>query len=217
MNIKEMFDSIADRYDFLNNLISLGQHKKIKKHTVKSLPLQKESKVLDLCCGTGDIAILLSESFDKKIGITAVDFSENMLDIAMKRAKKHTNIAFIQGDAFNLPFSDEEFDAVFISFGLRNLPDLRKAVIEMKRVLKTGGYLVNLDTGKPQGFFAVLFDLYFFNLVPLLGKAYRYLPESTRNFPPQDKLVELFYELGFKEVKNHNYIFGAIARQIARK
>ncbi|OGI00566.1 MAG: hypothetical protein A2Y25_07670 [Candidatus Melainabacteria bacterium GWF2_37_15] len=214
MNIREMFDSIADKYDFLNNLISLGLHKNIKKCAIKHVPLKQGAKVLDLCTGTGDIVILLSE---KNVEITAVDFSPNMLEIAKKRAKNRKNISFMQADVLNLPFNDETFDAVFISFGLRNLTDLNKGILEMKRVVKTGGYVVNLDTGKPKGLFAPIFRFYFFKIVPLLGKAYKYLPESTQNFPSQEELVKIFLELGFKEVKNYNYAFGAIAQQVAKK
>lgn len=216
MNIKEMFDSIASRYDLLNNLISLLQHKRIKKHAIKTIPLPEGAKVLDLCTGTGDIAILLSK-IHKNISITAADFSEKMLEIAKKRASKHPNISFMQADAMNLPFENETFDAVFISFGLRNLPDTEKALQEIKRVLKTGGYFVNLDTGKPKGLVSLPFKLFFFGLVPLLGSAYKYLPESTKAFPSQQRLVEMLEKLGFTDVKNHDYIFGAIACQSGMK
>ncbi len=219
-----MFDTIAAKYDFLNDLISFGMHKSVKRKAIKRVCLQKNDKVLDLCTGTADIAILISEFFDNEINVTAVDFSENMLKIAEKKAKNHKNICFIQADALNLPFEDNSFDAVFISFGLRNLQDLDKGIVEMKRAVKNGGFVVNLDTGKPQGIWGNLFKFYFFNLVPLIGKffcgnfsAYKYLPESTKKFPSPEKLVEIFKEAGFKEVKNYNFIFGAIAQQVAKK
>jgi len=216
MTIREMFEAIAGRYDFLNNLISLGQHKKIKKRAIARIPLKPGDKVLDLCTGTGDIAILISQKFGDNIEISAVDFSENMLEIAQKKAQSHRNIKLVRTDAMDLPFEDGYFDAVFVSFGLRNLPDLQKAVREMKRVVKTGGYVVNLDTGKPAGVFGLIFRLYFFKIVPFLGKAYRYLPESTLGFPSQQELVGIFLENGFRDVKNYNYIFGAIAQQVAK-
>ncbi len=217
MTIREMFDNIAHKYDFLNTLISLGLHKSIKKRALKKIPLKKGAKVLDLCTGTGDIAILLSEMFSKNIEITAVDFSENMLKIAAKKALKYKNIMFMQADVMSLPFADDTFDAVFISFGLRNLPELKKAVMEMKRVTRPGGYAVNLDTGKPEGIIAKVFRFYFFKIVPLLGDAYKYLPESTINFPSQEGLAGIFREAGFREVKNYNYAFGAIAQQVGLK
>ncbi len=217
MNIQEMFDSIAGKYDFFNNLISLGLHNRIKKCAIDKLPLKPGDKVLDLCTGTGDIAIFISDKFKNNIEITAVDFSEKMLEIAREKAKHYRNINFIREDVMNLPFGDETFDAVFISFGLRNLPDLQKAVNEMKRVVKTGGYVVNLDTGKPTGIFGVFFRLYFFKILPFLGNAYRYLPESTKKFPSQKELVKIFQKNSFSEVKNYNYIFGSIAQQLARK
>lgn len=211
MDIKEMFDSIAARYDLLNDLISLGRHMSIKKRSISKIPLKPGDHVLDLCTGTGDIALLL----DKAVKVTAVDFSEKMLNIARKRTKDRDNIEFIQADVMDLPFEDNSFNAVFISFGLRNLPDIQKAILEMKRVVKPGGYVLNLDTGKPKGILAPLINFYFFKLVPLLGSAYSYLPESTIKFPSQQRLVEIFYELGFSNVKNYDYVFGAISSQVA--
>ena len=153
--------------------------------------------------------------------VTAADFSENMLQIARKRAPG--NIKFVQADALELPFEDASFDAVFISFGLRNLENLEQGIEEMRRVIKPGGFLVNLDTGKPKGFIGKLFRFYFFNIVPVMGKifcknfaAYKYLPESTEDFPSQEELVEIFKQAGFRMVKNYDFIFGAIAQQVAK-
>ncbi len=222
--VLEMFDSIAKKYDFLNNIISLGTHKFIKHQAIKNVPLKKDMKVLDLCTGTGDIALLVSEMFDRQIQVSAVDFSENMLKIAEKRAKTHENISFTLANAINLPFEDNSFDAVFISFGLRNLKDLQAGIDQIKRVVKEDGYVASLDTGKPKGLFGSIFRFYFFVLVPLLGKifganpeAYRYLPKSAKSFPSQEELVKIFQEKGFKDVKNYNFAFGAMAEQVATK
>ncbi len=220
--IIDMFDNIANKYDFLNNIISFGRHKSIKCQAIKNVPLQKDMKILDICTGTGDIAFLVSELFDNRINITATDFSENMLKIAEKRAGNRKNITFVFANAINLPFEDDSFDAVFISFGLRNLTDLKKGINEIKRVLKDRGFVVNLDTGKPEGILGIIFKLYFFNIVPLIGKvfsgnfkAYRYLPKSTQSFPSQKELVKVFENSGFKQVKNYDFAFGAIAQQVA--
>jgi demethylmenaquinone methyltransferase/2-methoxy-6-polyprenyl-1,4-benzoquinol methylase len=222
--VYNLFNSIAEKYDFLNDLISLKRHKQIKKSAVKKIPVKSGMKILDVCTGTGDIAIYFSEIYGVKIEIIGVDFSENMLSIAKKRSLNFQNLQFIKGDALNLPFEDESFDVVFISFGLRNLEDIEKGILEMKRVTKPGGYFSSLDMGKPQKPFKNIFRLYFFSLVPLWGKIfckdnspYKYLPESTKEFPSPDELVKLFYEAGFKEIKNYNYAFGALAQQITKK
>jgi demethylmenaquinone methyltransferase/2-methoxy-6-polyprenyl-1,4-benzoquinol methylase len=256
---KALFNSIAGRYDLLNNIISLNRHKSIKRSVIKSVPLEKGMKVLDLCTGTGDIAIGISDLFKEEIDITAVDFSENMLEIAKQRTKgqnitnsqpkgchfastrrvlpaqvgsignplglkSYDNIHFVQADMRNLPFENASFDAVFISFGLRHVKDIESVVLEIKRVLKPGGWFANLDVGKPKGIYNTLFRLYFFNIVPLLGEIfgagfsnYKYLPESAEEFPSQEGLVQLFTRAGFNEVKNRDYLFGALASQVARK
>jgi len=220
--VHKTFNAIAKDYDFMNQVISFGRNRIIKKRVVKSVILAPESNILDVCCGTGDLSIFLA-GLDKTFSITGLDFSENMLGIAQRKAQKLDNIKFIQGDALRLPFEDESFDACFVGYGLRNLEDLRKGMLEMKRVTKKGGYVVSLDMGKPKGILNPLFRLYFDNFVPLFGKVfhgssvpYKYLPDSTKTFPPQEELVMIFKELGFTEVKNYNHAFGAIAHQVAR-
>jgi len=220
-DIKEMFDNIAKNYDKLNNIISLKMHLYVKKRAINNVPLKPDSKVLDVCTGTGDIAIYLSQNVIKEGTITGLDFSEEMLKLAKNKAQNIKNLNFISGDALNLPFKDEEFDACFISFGLRNLTDLKRGLQEMKRVTKNGGFVVNIDTGKPKGFVGFFFNLFFFHLVPLLGlffhgdgSPYKYLPESTRNFPSPDELAKIFEELELKNVKKYDFLFGAISQQI---
>jgi len=221
--VYHLFNGIAGDYDLVNQVISLGSNKRIKEQVVKNVILEPESNILDVCTGTGDLAINLAKYLDKNYKITGIDFSENMLKIAEEKAKLYENIKFIQGDALNLPFDDETFDACFIGYGLRNLEDLQKGILEMKRVTKKGGYVVNLDMGKPKGLNNTLFRLYFDNLVPLFGKIfhgnsvpYKYFPDSSKTFPSQEELVEIFKKSGFSEVKNYNYAFGAIAQQVAK-
>ncbi|NLF83181.1 MAG: ubiquinone/menaquinone biosynthesis methyltransferase [Candidatus Gastranaerophilales bacterium] len=223
-DIQALFNSIAGKYDFLNDIISLGRHKSIKRSVIKSIPLEKGMNVLDICTGTGDIALGISELFNRQIDITALDFSEKMLEIAKKRAKEHANIKFVQADMRKLPFDDATFDAVFISFGLRHVKELEPLVLEIKRVIKPGGWFANLDVGKPKGLYNLFFRLYFFNLVPLFGKifgagylSYKYLPESAENFPSQEGLMEVFNRAGFVMVNNRDFLFGALAAQTAQK
>jgi demethylmenaquinone methyltransferase/2-methoxy-6-polyprenyl-1,4-benzoquinol methylase len=221
--VYQMFNRIAEDYDFLNQIISFGFNKKIKEKVVKRVPLEPGSNILDVCTGTGDIAIYLARTPNKDYKVTGLDFSENMLKIAQKKAAGFDNINFVQGDALNLPFEDESFDACFVGYGLRNLENLRKGILEMKRVTKKGGYVVSLDTGKPKGLINTMFRLYFDNFVPYFGKIfhgdsvpYKYLPDSSKYYPPQDELIGIFKELGFSEVKNFNYFLGAIAQQVAK-
>lgn len=222
-NINQMFDNIAKNYDKLNNIISFGMHLNIKKRAINNVALKSDSKILDICTGTGDIAIYIGKNIVKEGKVTGIDFSENMLRIAKNKAANIENIDFIFADALNLPFKDGEFDACFISFGLRNLPDIKKGLLEMKRVTKKGGLIVNIDTGKPKGIFTIFHKLYFFHIVPILGKLfngnsspYKYLPQSTKNFPNGDELVQIFEELGLNNVKKFDFLFGSISQQIGQ-
>jgi demethylmenaquinone methyltransferase/2-methoxy-6-polyprenyl-1,4-benzoquinol methylase len=146
-----------------------------------------------------------------------------MLEIAKNNATGLENIDFVAADALNLPFEDAEFDACFISFGLRNLDDLKKGLMEMKRVTKKGGFVVNIDTGKPKGILKVFHQLYFFHIVPIIGRIfngnstpYKYLPQSTEKFPTQDELVHIFQELGLSDVEKFDFLFGAISQQVGK-
>ncbi len=220
--IYQMFESLSGKYDLMNNLITFGLHKYIKQNAIKKVPLQPKSKILDICTGTGDIALILAKKLPRDTLITAVDFSPKMLDIAGQKARKYHNITFLQADALNLPFADNSFDISIISFGLRNLNDINQALQEFKRVTKKGGYIVNIDIGKPNGTLAPFIRLYFTYIVPFLGKIfgksrfYHYLPLSAASFPSQEKLLLIYKELGFKEVKNYNYLSGIIAQQVIK-
>lgn len=221
---KQMFEDIAGDYDRLNDIISLGMHSHVKKTAIGKVPLKSDYKILDVCCGTGDIGIYIAENFVKNGQVIGVDFSQNMLDIAKIKAENIKNISFVKADVNYLPFKNEEFDACFISFGLRNLDDFEKAMLEISRVTKVGGYVVNIDLGKPKGLVKGLYNIFFFKLVPLFGKlfshypeAYKYLPQSTKKFLSADELVTLFRKIGLNDVKKHNYLFGAISQQIGQK
>ncbi|MFA6988957.1 MAG: bifunctional demethylmenaquinone methyltransferase/2-methoxy-6-polyprenyl-1,4-benzoquinol methylase UbiE [Candidatus Gastranaerophilaceae bacterium] len=221
--IKNLFDEISKDYDLMNNIMSFGMHPFIKRKAVSRIPVKINARILDICTGTGDMAINLAQKYpDSKI--IALDFSEKMLEIAQKKAAKYKNIEFIQADATKLPFENDYFDICLISFGLRNLPDVKEALIEFKRVLKQDGCFSNLDLGKPNSIFNLLFKPYFFHIVPFLGKIihgnhcpYKYLPESNIDFPSQKELAELLKELGFREIKNYDYAFGTMAQQIAKR
>ncbi len=200
----------------MNNVISLGQHKRIKFESIKKLNLNKDSKVLDLCTGTGDVAKFIRDYF-QTAHVIGVDFSENMLKIACKKAK---DINFIQADCTDLPFEKETFDACTISFGLRNIEDRGKAIEEIHRVLKKGGVLMHIDFGKSNKILDFAFEL----LVPLVAKLfyrdalpYNYLIESKRTFSAPDELIEIFCDNGFVFKKRYDFLFGVISSQVLEK
>lgn len=222
--VKEMFNSIAGQYDFLNYVISFGQHKVVKLKAIEKVKMGKNSVVLDICTGTGDIAVMWAKKYPH-LNIKAVDYSENMLKIARKRAENINNIEFIQADALALPFEDNSFDAVFISFGLRNLENIEKGLVEIKRVLKNNGTLSILDVGKPNTILMPFFNIYFDYMMPFIAgffvknkkySPYNYLSESASNYPSPKKMLKILESLAYSDVKNYNYLFGSIAQQTAK-
>lgn len=221
--VHNMFDNLAQDYDKMNNIISLGSHKIIKKIAVDRIKIQKNSKILDICTGTGDIAIYLAKKYPES-KVIGIDFSEKMLEIASEKARDINNIEFLLADALNMPFNDEEFYACFVSFGLRNLKDLKKGLLEIRRVTRCGGYVSSVDLGKVKGITSYAIRPYLYKVVPLFGKIfhgkispYKYLPESNESFPSPVELVKMLEEIGFNDVKNYNYLFGTIAQQVAVK
>lgn len=222
--VLELFNKIAPVYDLLNDIISMKQHRRWKNIAIDQLEIKKGDRILDLCCGSGDITLLILKKFPEGVNITAVDFSASMLEVAEKRLKKYKCIDIIRADAMKLPFEDGFFDKIIISFGLRNLENIFDGLNEMKRVLKTGGHIVNIDFGKPEiPVFKALFWFYFCFFVPLTGKIfdkfseYAYLPESIATFPPPAQLIKIMSELDFKNPQNRTFFMGFVAVQKATK
>lgn len=222
--VRNLFDNIAPVYDLLNNIISFGLHKRWKKQAIAFLEIKEGDKVLDLCCGSGDMTKLILDEKIKNINITATDFSSKMLDQARKRFDKTSLVNIIQADAMNLPFVDNSFDCIIISFGLRNLESIPDGLIEMKRVLKKGGRLVSIDFGKPKSpLFKLMFNLYFNIFVPIFGllfkkfEEYSYLPSSIKNFPSPSSLVTLLVELEYKKAFYKDLFMGFVSMQSACK
>ena len=221
---RQFFDGLAPKYDRLNEVLSLGQHHRIKREAIQSLDLNPKAKVLDLCTGSGDIAIDIAKHFPYS-HVVGIDASEKMLEIARSHARGLGNIEFKKADALKLPFENETFDAVIISFGLRNLEDLKAGILEMKRVTKSGGKIMNLDLGTPENLFLRWFHaVYFGRLIPLLGRilfhrgefnSFHYLPASRKYFPNQRELVEILNELCPGSVQRRDYMLGAISQQTA--
>lgn len=222
-SIKELFNNISNDYDFINNLMSFSFHKKIKSAAIKNLPYDDNLNILDLCTGTGDIAIMLSRKYTNS-QITAVDFSEKMLNVATEKTKNIPNITLKNIDITSMPFEENSFDLCFISFGLRNLPDIDNAIFQIERILKPGGTLTILDLGKPKGLIKPLYDFYFSHLIPLIGKIfhndktpYNYLVNSLKTYPSQDELINILINHGFAKTQNIDYFSGIIAQQIGQK
>ena len=216
--IKEMFNLVSKDYDKLNNLMTFGIHKRIKRNLIKNIP--SPVKILDLCTGTGDLAGFLKKEYPQS-EVIGVDFSEKMLEIARK---KNPKINFIETDCTNLPFEDESFDLCVISFGLRNIENMQKALEEIYRILKPDGIFINLDLGKPNKFFNIFLKPYMYLWVSILGKIfhgddtpYQYLAVSNEEFPSSKKLAETFEKIGFQKINTKNYLFGQVASQTMKK
>ncbi len=215
--VYNVFQNIADGYDDANMRISLGLHKSWKRmltdRLVRSLPAK--AHILDVCCGTGDIALEMAGR-RPDLKVTGIDFSPAMLQVAGERKGGLENVRFLQGDAMNLPFRDNTFAAACISFGLRNTGDYEKTLMELRRVVKNGGYIYCLDSFVPEmKVVRPFYRMYFKYAMPLLGggkehmKEYMWLYESTNRFLAGSELAELMRETGLENVRIKERMFGA--------
>lgn len=221
--VREMFSGIAGRYDLLNHVLSANIDKRWRRKVRVALgPVLEDENavVLDVACGTGDLAIELQR--DSKARVIGTDFCRPMLAIAHEKSNL---IPFVEGDAMNLSFADESFDAVTIAFGLRNLSNVKDGLAELHRVLKPGSKLAILEFSSPviPGFRG-LFRFYFSRILPRIGGivsgsrgAYEYLPDSVSKFPDQKCLAEMMRETGFGDVEYTNLTGGIAAIHIGTK
>jgi demethylmenaquinone methyltransferase / 2-methoxy-6-polyprenyl-1,4-benzoquinol methylase len=226
-HVHAVFESIAPKYDMMNDILSFRRHKAWRKFTMRKMDVQYGQTSLDLCCGTCDWTVALARASGKG-NTVGLDFSRNMLDIGQAKIDKlglGNQITLVQGNAMELPFPDHTFDYVTIGFGLRNVPDIVKVLKEMKRVVKPGGKIVCLELSKPiwQPFKAIYY-FYFEKLLPLMGKwfvksyeQYRWLPQSLASFPDLQALAELFRSVGLRNVKAYPLTGGVAALHIATK
>ena len=224
--VEDMFDNISDNYDGLNRVISLGRDVAWRKKVIRWVGETNPESILDIATGTGDLAIQFAENSKAK-RIVGLDLSEGMLSVARKKAIKKdvAHIEFIKGDSEALPFEDQSFDAITVSFGIRNFENLEKGLSEIHRVLKTRGIFVILETSVPTKFpFKQGYYLYTKNILPLVGRvfskdkvAYKYLSESASVFPFGEALNNILKQIGFKEVKNKPQTFGVATIYIASK
>lgn len=218
--IKAMFDAIAETYDRLNSLMSVGLHHKWRELGVLLALLHTGDSALDVCCGTGDFAFALRRAVGREGRVVGLDFSEAMLDVAREKCGRNQLwVDFVQGDLLALPFADGEFDACTVGFGIRNVPDVVRAFSEMRRVCRRGGRVVCLEITQPRIIgFRQFYGLWFDRIVPWLGRvvagsseAYTYLPASVRRFPDPERLRELMRESGLVNPRYEILAGGIIA------
>jgi demethylmenaquinone methyltransferase/2-methoxy-6-polyprenyl-1,4-benzoquinol methylase len=226
-HVLSVFQSIAGKYDLMNDVLSFRRHKAWRKFTMRKMALRNGQTALDLCCGTCDWTIALAEA-SATGKVTGLDFSPNMLSVGREkvaRAGLADQITLVEGNAMDLPFADNTFDYVTIGFGIRNVPDIVRVLREMQRVVKPGGQVVCLELSKPmrQPFKGVYF-FYFERLLPLVAKVfarryeqYQWLPESLKIFPNLTELESMFREVGLTEVRAYPFTLGIAALHMGTK
>ncbi|RBW70399.1 demethylmenaquinone methyltransferase [Bacillus taeanensis] len=225
--VHRVFESISEKYDFMNTVISFQRHVAWRKDTMKRMQVKKGAASLDVCCGTADWTIAMADAVGQSGKVVGLDFSANMLKVGQQKVKEknYSNIELIQGNAMELPFKDNMFDYVTIGFGLRNVPDYLTVLKEMHRVVKPGGKVVCLETSQPtmpgfrQGYY-----IYFKYLMPFLGKLlaksyeeYSWLQESAQDFPGAKELANMFREAGFVSIEVKSYSGGVAAMHLGYK
>jgi demethylmenaquinone methyltransferase / 2-methoxy-6-polyprenyl-1,4-benzoquinol methylase len=221
--VNSMFARIAGRYDFANRLLSGGVDLWWRRSLVKAVQQAKPSDILDLATGSGDVAFALSRKLTSAKSIVGMDFCQPMLDEASMKQKSLTDkplprIRFQQGDGMNLPLTDHSFDAVTISFGLRNMADRAQCLREMRRVLRPGGQLYVLEFSQPQRWFKPIYLFYLRYILPVVAgwvtkdkEAYVYLNESIEQFPDRAALAQEMFSAGFKNVSSRGMTLGIVA------
>lgn len=217
--VRSYFDAIAGRYDLMNTLLSFGLHHVWKSRTLREAAVHGDMRVLDVCGGTGDLAALTARRLGASGSVTLYDFSLEMINTGRKRSNVRTRpVNHICGDASALALKDQYFDVVLIGFGLRNLADMNAGLREFRRVLKPGGRLVCLEFSQPVApLMRRIYDVYSYRVIPVLGRlitgsreAYTYLPDSIRQFPPPERLRQLFEQAGFSNA-TYRLLTGGIA------
>ena len=208
--IRGMFDRIAGIYDLMNSAMTVGLHHRWRERAADLAELGAGDSALDVCCGTGDLALELARRTGPEGRVIGSDFSERMLDLAREKAAERgtAGVRFEWGDALSLPYDEGAFDAVTVGFGVRNLADLERGVAELVRVLTPGGRLVILEITQPRRPpLSIFFSVWFDRAVPLLGTlagdrdAYSYLPDSVKSFPPPEGLALIMDRAGLEGIR----------------
>jgi demethylmenaquinone methyltransferase/2-methoxy-6-polyprenyl-1,4-benzoquinol methylase len=224
--VRAMFARIAPRYDAANRVLTAGMDERWRRRAIALLAPPRNGRILDLCCGTGDLVFHLLRT-DPSLEVTGVDFCAPMLDCARARAPREARgkVEFVEGDAMALPFADDAFDGATMGFSLRNVVDVDSVLREVLRVIKPGTTFVNLDVSKaPNKLWKRAFDFYFYGIVPLVGgivggskAAYTYLPNSLTHHPNAIELRERFVHAGFANAAYVPLMGGAIALHYGSK
>lgn len=220
--VAEVFQSVAAKYDIMNDLMSLGIHRLWKRFTIDCSGARKGHKVLDLAGGTGDLTAKFSRIVGPTGQVVLADINEAMLNVGRDKLRDLGivgNVEYVQANAEALPFADNTFDIITIAFGLRNVTDKDKALASMYRVLKPGGRLLVLEFSKPTNeLVSKVYDAYSFHLLPKIGQlvandseSYRYLAESIRMHPDQEVLKNMLQHAGFEQTSYHNLTAGVVA------
>ena len=224
--VNSMFARIARRYDVANHLLSAGMDICWRHQLVKAVRLAEPNAILDLATGSGDVAFALSRGLAEQVQILGMDFCQPMLaEAEIKKQTRHSaNVTFQQGDGLALPLADNSFDAVTISFGLRNMGDLKKSLAEMRRVLRPGGRMFILEFSKPYRWFKPVYYFYLRHILPALAQlvtgdraAYVYLNETIEQFPDRNALSAEIHASGFSEVIACSMSLGIVALHEAVK
>lgn len=226
-HVRDMFASIAPTYDTTNRVLTAGVDEAWRRRALRELGATAGGRVLDLCCGTGDLSFGVLRA-DRAAAVAGVDFCEPMLAGARERARREDpghRAEFICGDVMALPFGDDTFDGATMGFSMRNVVDITATLRETLRVLRPGARFVNLDISKaPNPLARALFETYFYKLVPVIGRAvsgsksaYSYLPQSLTNYPDADALAQRFCDAGFVGVRYVRLCMGAIALHVGTK
>ncbi len=229
IRVRRMFGEIAPRYDFLNHLLSLGVDHYWRWRTVRKVAPAAEGPILDLCTGTGDLAIAFFRRSDPNVKVVAADFCHEMLAIGRAKGQQqgaNGRLSFVEADAQHLPFPDNTFQIVSVAFGLRNVTDTDQGLREMVRVCRPGGRVAILEFSQPRWQpFKAIYGWYFRNILPRIGQAlmrnqseaYNYLPESVGEFPAYEALLERMTAAGLEKVRYFALTLGVATLYVGEK
>lgn len=219
--VGQVFDSVASKYDLMNDLMSVGLHRAWKQYVNYVLPLRSGDRVLDLASGTGDLAKKFSHRVGSDGMVVLCDINRSMLSVGRERMLNNGvvgNVSYVQANGERLPFANNSFDLVSMAFGLRNVTDKQTCLESIYKVLKPGGQLMVLEFSQPRELIRGFYDFYSFNVLPRLGKwiakdgsSYQYLAESIRMHPDQETLKQMFQHAGFEDCAYTNMTGGIVA------